>query len=373
MRDGHRDGHHGRRVDAGVQALSSTTIFPCYAPEDREWAAQTADFLQKGADVRVFLDEGECARAKICRQGARGPHGGGGVGVLFAHFAPARWPRSQWEDALVNEPAAENVRIAFLKCDDCLPPRVLANQFDLTARRLDGLRGLKRWIRCGTGAYKPPGHDVELLAIAIADRPGMETVNSIALAEAATLACAQDFDATLRLHCPGRTLTALAGDLGWQLGLKLEGELESNLERLENFCTSRRLLVLLEAPEDAVAEALVFGGRCSTLISTEAGPALADPLHEAQRALNGGVREWTDLCRLARLGRQLTANRGRIAECYELMRQWNALAEQRGDRAAANESMREMVWILEGWGRREDALELEYQRAREYDEQMKLF
>lgn len=201
----------------------------------------------------------------------------------------------------------------------------------------------------------------------------METVDSIALAEEAMRACAEDFDATFRLHCPGRTLTALAGDLGWQLGLKLEGDLESNLERLETFCASRRFLVLLEAPEESVAEAMVFGGRCSTLISTESGPALADPLHEAQRALHAGVQEWSDLCRFARLGRQLTTNRGRVAECYELMQQWHALAEKRGDRDAANESAREMVWILESWGRTEAAEEVEDYRAREYDEQMRLF
>jgi hypothetical protein len=206
----------------------------------------------------------------------------------------------------------------------------------------------------------------------------MEIVDRIALAEEAASACAGDFDATLRLHCPGRTLTALAGDLAWQLGLKLEGDPESNLEKLETFCAARRLLVLLEAPEESVAEALVFGGRCSTLISTEAGPAPADPLHEAQRALNGigqpgGIQEWEDVCRLARLGRQLSTNRGRVAECFEMMRQWNTAAEERGDRDAANESAREMVWILENWGRTEEAMRLEGHRTREYDQQMSLF
>jgi hypothetical protein len=294
--------------------------------------------------------------------------------VFFSRASlPSRWPRAQWEAALVNEPAGEGVRIAFLKCDDCAPPRVLQNQFDVSGRRLDGLRGLKRWLRGGSGAYTPPGHEVELVAMAVADRPGMDTVDSIALAEEVVRTCAGDFDATFRVHCPGRTLTALAGDLGWQLGLKLDGDLESNLERLESFCSARRFLVVLEAPEETVAEALVFGGRCSTVISTEAGPALADPLHEAQRALKAGTGDWAGLCRLARLGRQLTANRGRVAEHHELMQQWHTMAEQRGDRDAANESARELVWILENWGRTDDAMAIESHRAREYDEQMRLF
>ncbi len=357
-----------------MQALGPTTVFPCYASADRELAAQTADFLQKGTSVRIFLPEGEMPHGGDLAAKAREARTAEVVLVFFSRSSlPSRWPRSQWEDPLVNEPEAEGVRIAFLKCDDCSPPRVLRNQFDLTGRRLDGLRALKRWIRGAPGSYLPPGPDVEVLTLAVADRPGMEIVDSIALAEDAARTCAADFDATLRLHCPGRTLTALAGDLAWQLGLKLDGDLPSNLERLENFCASRRLLVLLEAPEDSMAESLVFGGRCSTLISTEAGPAPADPLHAAQRALNGGIQDWEEVCRLARVGRQLTTNQGRTAECFEMMEQWHRAAEERGDRDAANESAREMIWILENWGRMEEAARLESHRAREYDQQMSLF
>ena len=358
-----------------MQALDSTTVFFCHAAQDRALASQAADFLRKGAGIRVFLEEGELGPGESLAEKAREGRMAEVVLVFFsrASLPSSRWPRSEWEDALVNEPAAEGVRIAFLKCDDCLPPRVLPNQFDLAERRLDGLRGLKRWLRGGSGDSLPMNHEVEVVAMAVADRPGMEIVENLALAEETARACAADFDAILRLHCPGRTLTALAGDLGWQLGLKLEGDLEANLERLESFCAARRFLVLLQAPEDAVAEALVFGGRCSTLISQEAGSALADPLHEAQRALHGGVSDWTELCRHARLGRQITTNRGRVAERFELMQQWHTLAEKRGDGDAANEAAREMIWILESWGRGEDAQELEFQRASRYDEQLKLF
>jgi hypothetical protein len=357
-----------------VQALTPTTVFPCYAAADRELAAQTADFLLKGADVRVFLSDGEMPAGGDLAEKARQARTAEIALVFFSRNSlPPRWPRSQWEDALVNEPAAESVRMAFLKCDDCNPPRVLQNQFDLTGRRLDGLRALKRWIRGAPGSYTLPGPEVEVVAMAIADRPGMEIVDSLALAEETLRACAADFDATLRLHCPGRSLTALAGDLAWQLGLRLDGDHESNLEHIEAFCNAHRLLILLEEPDDTVSEELVFGGRCSTLISTESGPASADPLHQAQRILNGAAAGWEEVCRMARLGRQLTTNRGRVAECYELMRQWNALAEQRGDRDAANESAREMIWILEHWGRAEEASQLESHRAREYDQQMSLF
>lgn len=357
-----------------MQALIPTTVFPCYAAADRELAAQTAEFLQKGADVRLFLGDGEMRAGGDLAEKAREARAAEIVLVFFSRNSlPPRWPRAQWEDALVNEPAAEGVRIAFLKCDDCNPPKVLQNQFDLTGRRLDGLRALKRWVRGAGGTYTLPGPEVEVVAMAIADRPGMEIVDSLSLAEETVRACAADFDATLRLHCPGRSLTALVGDLGWQLGLKLDGDHESNLLRIEEFCNSRRLLILLEEPNDVVSEELIFGGRCSTLISTECGPPSNDPLHQAQRILNGAGAEWEEVCRMARLGRQITGKWGRVAECYEMMRQWNALAEQHGDLNAAAEAAREMIWILEHWGRAEEASQLESHRAREYEQQMSLF
>jgi len=43
-----------------MQALTAT-VFPCYAEADRDAAAAIASFLERGADVRVFLDEGALA------------------------------------------------------------------------------------------------------------------------------------------------------------------------------------------------------------------------------------------------------------------------------------------------------------------------
>ena len=75
---------------------------------------------------------------------------------------------------------------------------------------------------------------------------------------------------------------------------------------------------------------------------------------------------------MARLGRRLTRDAGRIAECHEMMAQWHAAAEARGDLKALDESARELVWILESWGRADEAYKLDYLRAIEFDEQMGL-
>jgi hypothetical protein len=220
--------------------------------------------------------------------------------------------------------------------------------------------------------------DLETLSAALADRPGSATVASANLAFEFAGATSADFDEILRLECGDRTLAALAGDLAAQLGLRLEGELESNLVRLRDFCSPRRFLLLLDGVRSAAAaQEFVFGGRCSTLLCTEPGPPGGasgdDPLQTAQRVLldakNAGFEE---VCQFARVGRRLLRDQGRIAEMYELMQQWHAAAESRGDLRILDESSCELVWILEGWGRYDDARRLERHRVAEYGEQMLL-
>jgi len=363
-----------------VQALTET-IFPCYAEADGESARQVAAFLERGADVRVFLEEGRMWRGQDLATKAREARTADTVLVFFSRQSmPSRWPRAQWEDALVKEPAAEGVRIAFLRCDDCVPPKVLAPLFEMNGLPVAGMRALKRWVRRRpapgprTGGH---GTDVEVLGLALADRPGSDVAPNVELALEFAEAFRDDFDAVARVECGGRSLTALAGDLGSQLGLRLEGDLEGNLARLREFCAARRLLVILaDAGAAGPAWDMVFGGRCSTLlVEGPSGDAAAvDELAAAQRAMAAAATDadWSGICWLARLGRKLTRDAGRLAECFELMEQWHGAAQSRGDRRVVDEAAREMVWILEAWGRTDEAGRLDYRRASECDEQMML-
>ena len=351
-----------------MQALSPS-LFLCYAPADGETARRIAAFIERGADVRVLLDGGEIEPGEDLAEKARQALGSDMALLLFSRDSlPSRWPRAQWEGALVNEPAEAGVRIAFVRCDDCVPPRVLAPMFEANA-----LRVIKRWARghmpapLGESAHDG---DLEVLGIAIADRPGADTAADEAAARRFVHAFRHDFDAVLELECGTRSLAALAGDLGAQLALRLEGDAESNLERLREFCDARRLLILLK---DAGAAPLEFEGRTSTL---RFPGAVAEPRDESirgiQRALRERASDWTDYCRLARLGRRLTREAGRIAECHEMMAQWHAAAEARNDLKTLDESARELVWILESWGRPDEAYRLDYLRVTEFDEQMGL-
>ena len=289
--------------------------------------------------------------------------------LLFSRASlPSRWPRAQWEDALVNEPAAEGMRIAFVKCDDCVPPRVLVPLFEANA-----FRAIKRWVRGHmpppySGAPRDP--DLEVLGIAIADRAGTESVAVDSIAEQFIHAYQHDFDAILPVDCGERSLAELTGDLATQLGLRLEGDSESNLARLQDFCAARRFLIVLK---DLRTPAFAFAGRTSTLIVSG---AVTEPDDESirgiQRALRHPVGGWIEFCRLARIGRRLTRDAGRIAECYEIVQCWHEAAQVIGDRAVQDESARELVWILLSWDRTDEARHLDYRRACEFDEQMLL-
>lgn len=350
-----------------MQALTRT-LFPCYTPADRDTAKALADFLERGADVRVFLEEGEIRDGEDLLSKARDARTADLIVVLFSRDSmPARWRREQWQPALVDEPAAEGVPIAFLRCDDCVPPKVLAPMFGPRQ-----FREVKRWVRGHAPESSRVSADLEVLGIAVADRPGMEMADSAELAAEFAREFRRDFDGVLTVQCGRRSLAALAGDLATQLGLRLEGPPAENLEKLREFCSERRFLVVLEEIFEMIPHELVFGGRCSTLGAPDAGASAPDPIREAQRVVAEGTAEWAEICAAARQGRRLLRDAGRMAELHELMQQWHSAAEDEDDRAALDESAREIVWILEAWGRADEAHAVDYDRACRFDDQMML-
>ena len=140
-----------------MQTLIPAAI-PCFAAPDRESAARISAFLEQSGDVRVLLDDGEIEPGDDLAEKAREARTADVVLVLFSHHSlPRPWLRRQWEDALVREPVEEGTRIAFVRLDDCVPPKVLVPQFELNGLPRNGLRELKRWIRCGRQFRLPSG------------------------------------------------------------------------------------------------------------------------------------------------------------------------------------------------------------------------
>jgi hypothetical protein len=347
-------------------------------------ADRIASFLEAGGDARVFLAEGQIGPGEDLLAKAGEALTADVILVLFSHHCMLPpGTRSQWEPVLVDEPRAKGARIGFVQCDDWAPPRTLLPRFDCRGPDPTGLRKLKRWVRGRAATWLPaesvgaPGTPPELddLASAVADRPGVRSIGSAALAYAFVRAYAEDFDEVFRLECAGRSPAALAGDLGAQAGLPLESDLPGNLEKLREFCSARRFLVLLEDPQGVNAGLFAFGGNCSTLMVAESGPAerpCADSLRAIQSEFAHPGGDWLELCRLARIGRRLARDQNRMAELYELLLQWHALAEARGDRRTLDESASEMVWVLESWGRFADASRLQRRRVTEFGDQLAL-
>jgi hypothetical protein len=347
-------------------------------------AESIASFLEAGGQARVFLAEGQIGPHEDLLAKAREAQTADVILVLFSsHCALPPGTRSQWEPVLVEEPKAMGIRIGFVQCDEWDPPRTLLPRFDCRGPFPSGLRKVKRWVRSRAATWRPAegveftGAPEELdgLGSAIADRPGVRSIGSVALAYAFIGAYAEDFDEVFRLECAGRTPAAVAGDLGAQIGLGMEGDLPGNLERLREFCSARRFLVLFESPQGVHAGLFDFGGNCSTLIVAESGPMAplcAESLRAIQSELAHPGGDWLELCRLARIGRRIARDQNRIAELYELLVNWHALADARGDRDVLDESAREMVWVLEGWERFDEASRLESRRVTEFGEQMTL-
>lgn len=204
------------------------TVFPCYAEADFPFARELAAFLERGADVHIFLEDGAITPGTDLIGKARDGRLADIVLVLLSpDSVPSKWVRSEWEEAFLKGPAAEGVRIAFLLIAECGFPEVLRRQAFFRNRR-----ALKRWIRsCAQSVQSPPAR-LEALTAALADQPGIVTSE---LASEFVQYCGADFDAVFWLRCGARSLAELAGDLGCQLDLRLDSEPLANAARIRAF------------------------------------------------------------------------------------------------------------------------------------------
>jgi tetratricopeptide (TPR) repeat protein len=80
-----------------------------------------------------------------------------------------------------------------------------------------------------------------------------------------------EFEAVHWLPCQGQTLVQKAGELAWQLGMKLDGELDAIIRQLTSHCASKRCLLVLDNVEEDTPARLMPGGRTSVVITTQLG------------------------------------------------------------------------------------------------------
>jgi len=458
------------------------TVFPCFAKEDSQIAHELSEFLERGASVQIFLQDGEIRPGEtIVSKASEGLQAAVILLILSPKSAPARWVRREWEPALLAQPRAEAVKVSTILARSCEFPALLRRDsfFDLTQDRLGGFRQIKRWLLgLDPGRREPEfeparqnhvnGRDAEMekLRQTLADVPGiaaLDGVGEIPLALEFARQSKRDFEGLVWLSCTDQTLASVAGDMASQLGMTLEGDVEENVRELGRFCAQRRLLIVLDDASEH-AERLVPGGRSSSLLVSRGGnprPAAPIPmavhacgnapfrlpliaemagldfraagrlleelvesgsviqldvrypryvthcmvrdtesarahaqavcrlfahwatddsecqadLPQLRRALDWALSQeddeaWALARDLAKRGVALMMRKRRQAEAFEALAAVSRVAERREDRSTLEDCSREQVWILESWGRMDEAQRIFSSRRALYEDQM---
>jgi hypothetical protein len=225
------------------------------------------------------------------------------------------------------------------------------NFFDASTDSGTAMRLMKRWIwqRAEGAAHSVStvfSPDLEDLYSALSDQAGTLRATS---AEAARFIkeAGQEFEAVVQVHCHQRTAAQVAGDLGAQLGLTLDGVLEENCRRIHELLYSRRRLLVLDAPDPELVPEFIASGRTSTLVTLDPIQVIETP-------------------RTLPYARQLIQRR-RYAEAYELL--YSLLDSDTSTADCAHE----LSWICEHWNRADESESLRFHYRLPPTEQLSLF
>jgi hypothetical protein len=322
-------------------------IFILHALNDAAFAEELKAFLEIGCDgICITPDSAIQPGQDLLSTGEMVDSADVLVLVLSPASNPTRWRREVWEPLI-----AEHMHVATFLLEECTFPLLLrrgSGFFNATDARLAAMRQLKRWIwgvRHGTSPAMALSSDLEPLYVALGDRPGIATASG-PMAERFAQQASRDFEAVFWVAARGRTLIQIAGDLGAQLEMTLDGPLAENCRRIRDVLAERRCLVVFDAPEVPL-DAILPAGRTSVLFTEEAVRIVSD------------ARDFA-------AARALVVAR-RFAEAYEIL--YELFRAGIETEACA----RELVWICEHWDRVEEANALRFRFQPVSAEQMRLF
>jgi len=330
------------------------TAFFAHARPDHDVASRLAGFLEFGCDLTCYVDDGQIGENQdLIAKAEEGLSADVLLLLLSPPSSPTRWVRERWEPVLFEQARQARVEVVTMLLRECSFPQLLRrrNFIDASTNWLAARRLLKRWFRLqarelGAVPNSQFSSDLEDLYVSLADSAGTLRVSGVMASRFASEA-EEEFEAVLWVPCQGRTLAQVAGELGHQLGLALDGQKKENCARIREFLAARRCLVILDAPSSEISPELTASGRTSTAIT-----------HDPVRLL-----ETPETLAYAR---HLVAER-RFAEAYELLyRLLDAVVEP--DCCA-----HELTWICEHWDRVEEASVLRSNRHPASAEQLVLF
>jgi hypothetical protein len=96
-----------------------------------------------------------------------------------------------------------------------------------------------------------------------------------------------------------------------------------------------------------------------------------DLQHALHRSLAGTIEmDWPLAGALARRAVAWARAHDRLAEAFEIVEAWSRSAEQRSDRRVLDDCAWEQIWILEHWGRYDEARALDGLRRKQYADQL---
>jgi len=306
-------------------------VFPCYASPDRALAGELASFLERGCGCEILLEEGGMAPGEdLFAKIEEGLSADVVLVMLSPDAAPPRWILDQWKSVFWEQAAEVGTALATVLCRESKFPDLLRrkNFFDLRQNRLAGFRAIKRWLMGLSPPSQPEAFvpavqpsfkgreaQIETLCALLADAPGLAVLEGAAAAGKTALALEfarrhpEDFDAVFWLTCGSRSAAALAGDFAAQLGVRLDRDLESNLNEIRRIAARHRCLLILDDAMPATAAQLIPRGRTSTLI-TARQPGLAAALSAAAIPLEAAITGYED--RIADAIRKLDGARRRL-------------------------------------------------------------
>ena len=334
--------------------MTFKTIFLTHAAADHDFARRLAEFLEFGCNIRCSAEEGLIAPDGDLIGKAEEGLASDLLILLLSEFSwPNRVPRERWEPILFEATRKSGVELFTVLLGDCPFPQLLRrrNFIDATSNRSAAMRHLKRWIyQWEQGATHSvnltTSADLECLYSALADQAGTSTATGHD-AERFAKEAAHEFEAVLWVPCHGRSLAQAAGELGQQLGLTLEGTVEQNCGRIQDLLSSRRCLVVLDAPLPEIAAKLISTGRTSTLVTVDPVSIVESPKSLAY-------------------ARKLIGS-GRYAEAYELL--YDLLHSD----TSTVDYAHELSWICEHWNRAGESQSLRHHYRLPPTEQLALF
>jgi hypothetical protein len=266
------------------------TVFLSHASQDKPLVRELAAYLETDREIRAWLDEREIAPGDhVVHKIAEGLEAHFVLLILTAHSVESNWVKEEWADALYDETNQGRVKLAVAHCGDCHIPHLLRARkyFDLRTNQPQGFRDVRTWLLNERPAPPQPfhapaapplfvGRAEELQQLreklrqpgALVHLQGMPGKGKTTLALAFAHRYRQDFEAVYWLPCQSGNLAQIASELAVQLGVKLEGDTESNARDLRDLCARKRCLLVLDNVDEVGPEPLIPGGNASVLVTT---------------------------------------------------------------------------------------------------------